>query len=120
MKYQFLLDDQESLPWRRRSYERHAFLKELLTRAESRSTFGLKYLDHLQRHDRAVKNISKTKSVKSIADSQYFKLNWDEDTKKWVFRIKVIYIVYIFFACYNTFQIARDGMTSDEWIRSAN
>ena len=84
-------------------------------RAETRSSFGLKYLDHLKRHERAIKQIAQTKSVKSIGDSQYFKIGWDEGSKKWVWRVKVFYIVYVFYACYQTFQLALDGIKPNDF-----
>ena len=102
-KYRSLFEEQESLPWRRRNYERHAFLREVLARAQANSAFGIKYQDHLKRHGRAIKQIKAQKSVKSIADSQYFvNLNQADEgqVRKWIFRLKVMDILRVFFACY--------------------
>ena len=65
------------------------------------------------------------KSQKSISESQFFGGSMagglDSEKRSWIFRVKVLFIVLVFFACYKTFQAARDGLDASWGItRSRN
>ena len=120
-RYRAILDGTESIPWRRRDYEKHAFFRELLERAEECSSF--KYTSHLRRHERGIKMIQAQKSQKSFSESKFFSelgsLGDDKYSQRWIFRVKVIFILFIFYASYKTFQIARDDLRNaggQNWV----
>ena len=119
-KYQCILDETESIPWRRRNYEQHAFFQELLQRAEESSSF--KYTSHLRRHERGITLIRRRSGRKSFTGSQFFTriggLGGDKYSSRWIFRVKVTCIVYVFFSCYQTFQVARDGLMDATFLDS--
>ena len=121
-KYRWLLDKCESIPWRRRNYEKHAFFRELLERAEDSSTSSFEYTRHLKRHERGIKLIKAQKSQKSFSGSQFFSGSMAHglggQQQRWIFRVKVLFIIFIFFSSYKTFQNARDGLKGSQWFVS--